>query len=141
MGQERDTHGFVVLDRAACLDRLATRHLASVAVTSGALPLVLPVHYSLFGEHILMGADPTGVLGRRLPNHVISLCVHDIDDDLLSGWSVTVTGLAEPVAPRRSAAGCGRAATMGDGRGRTGGGAGADRPGVRQGDRLLKLWR
>ncbi len=97
MDRERDTHGFVVLDRDACLDRLARRNLASVAVTSGALPLVLPVHYSLFGEDILMGADRAGVLGRRLPNHVVSLCVHDVDDDLVCGWSVTVTGLAEPV--------------------------------------------
>lgn len=96
MVQDRDTHGFVVLDRDACLDRLARRHLASVAVTNGALPLVLPVQYSLHGEDILVGADRAGVLGRRLPNHVVSLCVHDVDDELARGWSVTVTGLAEP---------------------------------------------
>ncbi len=68
-----------------------------MAITDGALPLVLPALYTLHGEDILVGAAPTGILGRRMPNSIVSLCVHDVDDDLLSGWTVTVTGRAEPV--------------------------------------------
>ena len=92
-----DANGFVVLDRAACLERLALHHVASVAITDGALPLVLPALYLLSGEDILVAAAQTGILGRRMPNSVVSLCVYDLDDELLSGWTVTVTGRAEPV--------------------------------------------
>ena len=97
MTQNRDANGFVVLDRSACLERLALHRVASVAVTDGALPLVLPALYVLSGEDILVAAAESGILGRRMPNSVVSLCVHDLDDELLSGWTVTVTGRAEPV--------------------------------------------
>ena len=75
------------------------RRVAAVAITDDALPLVLPVVYVLDGDDILLGAARTGILGRRLANAVVSLCVHDVDDDLLSGWTVTATGLAEPISP------------------------------------------
>lgn len=95
MDVQRDANGFVVLDREACLERLAQRSVASLAITDGALPMVLPALYMLHGEDILITAAETGVLGRRLPNSVISLCVYDLDDRLSTGWSVTVTGQAE----------------------------------------------
>jgi len=100
MNAPRDANGFVVLDRQACLERLAQRSVASLAITDGALPLVLPALYMLHGEDILMAAAETGVLGRRLPNSVISLCVYDLDDRLSKGWSVTVTGQAERIHGR-----------------------------------------
>jgi nitroimidazol reductase NimA-like FMN-containing flavoprotein (pyridoxamine 5'-phosphate oxidase superfamily) len=97
MRLHRDANGFEVLDRGTCLEHLAQHRLASLAITDGALPLVLPVLYTLYGEDILVGAAPTGILGRRMPNSIVSLCVHDLDDELLSGWTVTVTGRAEQV--------------------------------------------
>lgn len=98
MDANRDANGFVVLDRDACLARLALRRVAALAITEGALPLVLPALYVLSGEDMLVGAARSGILGRRLPNSVISLCVHNVDEDLLSGWTVTTTGWAEPVS-------------------------------------------
>jgi uncharacterized protein len=92
-----DANGFVVLDRQACLERLAQHRVASLAITDGALPMVLPVLYVLHGEELLMCAERTGILGRRLPNSVVSLCVHNLDADLLGGWTVSVTGLADPL--------------------------------------------
>ena len=97
MNRDRDAHGFVVLDRQACLERLSLRRVASLAITEHALPIVLPALYMLKGDDILVGASRTGILGRCLPDSVVSLCVHDLDDDLLNGWTVTVTGLAEVV--------------------------------------------
>jgi hypothetical protein len=97
MNVNRDANGFVVLDRRACLERLAQRRVAALAITDHALPVVLPALYTLRGEDVLVGAASSGVLGRRMPDSVVSLCVHDLDDDLLNGWSVTVTGLAEVV--------------------------------------------
>jgi nitroimidazol reductase NimA-like FMN-containing flavoprotein (pyridoxamine 5'-phosphate oxidase superfamily) len=97
MRLHRDANGFEVLDRGTCLEHLGQHRLASLAITDGALPLVLPVLYTLYGEEILVGAAPNGILGRRMPNSIVSMCVHDLDDELLSGWTVTVTGRAEPV--------------------------------------------
>ena len=95
MNLNRDANGFVVLDRYACLERLAQRRVAALAITEHALPLVLPALYTLRGEDVFVGAASSGILGRRMPNNVVSLCVHDLDDDLLSGWTVTVIGRAE----------------------------------------------
>ncbi len=92
-----DANGFVVLDRQACLERLAQHRVASLAITDGALPVVLPVLYVLCGEDVLMCAERTGILGRCLPNSVVSLCVHNLDKDLIGGWTVSVTGRADPL--------------------------------------------
>jgi hypothetical protein len=97
MNLDRDAHGFVVLDRQACLERLTMHRVASLAITEHALPVVLPALYMLQGDDILVGASRTGIFGRCLPDSVVSLCVHDLADDLLSGWTVTVTGWARPV--------------------------------------------
>lgn len=97
MNVNRDANGFVVLDRHACLELLALHRVAALAITDHALPLVLPALYTLRGEDVLVGAASSGILGRRMPDSVVSMCVHDLDDDLLNGWTVTVTGLAEVV--------------------------------------------
>jgi nitroimidazol reductase NimA-like FMN-containing flavoprotein (pyridoxamine 5'-phosphate oxidase superfamily) len=92
-----DANGFVILDREECLERLARHRVASIAVTERALPVVLPALYVLRGTDILVGASPDGILGRCLPNNVVSLCVYDLARDLSSGWTVSVTGRAELV--------------------------------------------
>jgi nitroimidazol reductase NimA-like FMN-containing flavoprotein (pyridoxamine 5'-phosphate oxidase superfamily) len=99
MGLDRDTNGLVVLDRRACLERLAQRGISVVAITDGALPVALPVQYALVGEDVVLAAAEHGILGRCLPHNVVSICVSDLDESLSFGWTVTVTGLAEPVDP------------------------------------------
>jgi hypothetical protein len=90
----RDSNGLIILDRPSCLALLATGTVAALAITEGALPVVLPVFYTLIGDDLVVGAAATGVLGRRLPGTVVSLCVYQIAPDLSNGWSVTVTGEA-----------------------------------------------
>ena len=97
MDLQRDSSDFVVLDRPSCLERLAQNRVAAVAITDGALPVVLPALYLLRGEDILVAAAATGVLGRCMPNSIVSLCVHDLGENLSYGWTVTVTGRAEPI--------------------------------------------
>ncbi len=92
-----DANDFVVLDRSACLERLALHRVAAVAITDGALPVVLPALYLLQGEDILVGAAATSVLGRCMPNSIISLCVYDLDAELFMGWTISLTGRAELV--------------------------------------------
>jgi uncharacterized protein len=91
----KDRNGLIVLDRQACLDRLASRRVGTIALTEGALPVAVPTVYTLFGTDVVISADPTSLLGRRLPDAIVSLCVQDVPDDLTGGWNVTVIGCAE----------------------------------------------
>ena len=96
----RDRNGLIVLDRQACLDRLASRRVGTIALTEGALPVAVPTVYTLFGTDVVISADPTSLLGRRLPDAVVSLCVQDVPDELTGGWNVTVIGCTEVIHDR-----------------------------------------
>jgi hypothetical protein len=91
----RDGNGLIVLDRQACLDKLASRRVGTIALTEGALPVAVPTVYTLFRSDVVICAGRTSLLGRRLPDAIVSLCVQDVPDDLTGGWNVTVTGHAE----------------------------------------------
>lgn len=90
-----DRNGLIVLDRRACLERLASRRVGTIALTEGALPVAVPTVYTLFGTDVVISANPTSLLGRRLPDAIVSLCVQDVPDDLIGGWNVTIIGCAE----------------------------------------------
>ena len=51
---EIDRDGLEVLDRAECFRLLDGGGLGRIAVTSGALPLVMPVAYVMDGETIIV---------------------------------------------------------------------------------------
>lgn len=97
MNAKHDRNGLIVLDREACLARLARRRLATLALSDGALPVAVPAVYALSDETIYLAGSRGGLVGRCLPGSIVSMCVHDVDDDLAAGWSVTVTGLATPL--------------------------------------------
>jgi nitroimidazol reductase NimA-like FMN-containing flavoprotein (pyridoxamine 5'-phosphate oxidase superfamily) len=97
MNAKHDRNGLIVLDREACLARLARRRLATLALSDGALPVAVPAVYALADEMVYLAGSKGGLVGRCLPGSIVSMCVHDVDDDLAGGWSVTVTGLATPL--------------------------------------------
>ncbi len=97
MNPGHDRNGLIVLDRQGCLARLAQRRLATLALSDGALPVAVPAVYALADETIYLAGSKGGLVGRCLPGSIVSMCVHDVDDDLTAGWSVTVTGLATPL--------------------------------------------
>lgn len=99
MGPEVDRSGLEVLERSECFDLLPHRGVGRIAVTSGALPNVLAVSYSLDGERILVRAGLDGPLGSALRDTVVAFEVGDVDPVELTGWSVMVTGIAHAVGP------------------------------------------
>lgn len=94
---ELDRNGLEVLERAECLQLLGNAVIGRVAVSSGALPIILPVNFLLDGERILMRTGKGTKLDHALAGAVVAFEVDDIDRWRHQGWSVAVTGVATVV--------------------------------------------
>ena len=67
---------------------------ATCSVSSGALPLVLPVNFRLVDEVIYFRTGRGTTLDAATRDAVVAFEVDDIESLSHSGWSVVVTGLA-----------------------------------------------
>ena len=94
----RDGCGLVVLDRTTCLELLSVPRVGCLAVTDQAMPVVLPVAYSLDSDRLVMRFASDSLLGRAAPNRVVGFAVFSGDLQRFGGWSVSVTGFARPIA-------------------------------------------
>ena len=91
---EVDRNGLEVLSRDECLRLLGTAALGRVAVTTAALPTILPVNFRFDGRHILIRTGRGTKLDAATANAVVAFEVDDIDPVDQTGWSVVVTGVA-----------------------------------------------
>jgi len=89
-----DRNHLEVLDRAECLRLMGTAVIGRLGLSSGALPLVLPVNFLLDGERILIRTGTGTKLDRALAGAVVAFEVDDIFPLRHTGWSVVVTGVA-----------------------------------------------
>jgi nitroimidazol reductase NimA-like FMN-containing flavoprotein (pyridoxamine 5'-phosphate oxidase superfamily) len=94
---EVDRNGLEVLRREACLRLLDRATLGRVAVTSAALPTVLPVNFRLAGDRIVFRTGEGTKLAAATRNAVVAFEVDGIDPVDHTGWSVVVTGMARPI--------------------------------------------
>ena len=92
-----DRNGLEVLDRAESLRLLGTVVLGRIAISSKALPVVLPVNFSFDGRRILFRTGTGTKLEAATDNTVVAFEVDDFDLERQSGWSVVVTGVAREV--------------------------------------------
>ncbi|HEV2634948.1 MAG TPA: pyridoxamine 5'-phosphate oxidase family protein, partial [Actinocrinis sp.] len=76
---------------------LETGEVGRVVYTRRALPAVLPVNYAVREGGIWIWAGSASSLGLALRGAVVAFQVDDLDYATHSGWSVTVTGLAQVV--------------------------------------------
>ncbi|MGH9177480.1 MAG: pyridoxamine 5'-phosphate oxidase family protein [Acidimicrobiales bacterium] len=95
---EVDRNGLEVLGRDECLRLLAGATLGRIGVSSGALPVVLPVNFLLDGDRILVRTGMGTKLDAATRNAVVAFEVDDFDSMYHSGWSVVVTGLAREIS-------------------------------------------
>lgn len=95
---EVDRNGLEVLDRAECLRLLAGMTLGRVGLTSGALPMILPVNFLLDEERILVRTGRGSKMAAALREAVVAFEVDDFDSMQHAGWSVAVTGVASEVS-------------------------------------------
>src|SRR5688500_14548904 len=94
---EVDRNGLEVLDRDECLRLLATATIGRIAMTSGALPVVLPVNFRLIDASIVIRTGRGSKLEAATRNAVVAFEVDSFDQFSHSGWSVMATGVAREV--------------------------------------------
>lgn len=85
------------LDDQACFLLLATVPFGRVVATSGALPLVIPVNFTLDNRVVVFRTAADGPLAAATRGAVVAFQADDIDPVTRTGWSVAVTGVADPV--------------------------------------------
>jgi uncharacterized protein len=85
------------LSRQECLQALDGQTLGRLAVSQGALPLILPVNYALEGANIVFRTRAGSLLDRACRNTIVAFEIDQYDAAAESGWSVLVIGVANVV--------------------------------------------
>jgi hypothetical protein len=88
------------LSRTECLALLATTEFGHLALTRRALPTVVPAHYVLDGDRVVIHASTCGDPEPWSDGEIVALHVDAFDTDQRAGWSVSVTGAAHQAANR-----------------------------------------
>ena len=83
------------LEEHECFERLRSTPFGRVALSSGALPVIFPIHYVLLGRDPVFRTDPGTKLLAASDGQVLCLEIDSIDPVMHTGWSVLVTGRAE----------------------------------------------
>ena len=92
-----DRNGLEVLGRDECLRLLSTASLGRIGITSGALPVILPVNFRVVGDRIVFKTGQGTKLDAATRGTVVAFEVDSMDPLEHTGWSVMVTGVAEQV--------------------------------------------
>jgi uncharacterized protein len=90
-----DGAGLHVLDRSDCLRLLGRGGIGRIAVTAGALPMILPVRYALDGDRVVLCVGVGSTLDQATHDAVVAFEVDG--SDLGGGWSVSIVGVARPI--------------------------------------------
>jgi uncharacterized protein len=92
-----DRNGLEVLPRAECLRLLAEAHVGRIALSIGALPVVLPVNFAMLDDDILIRTALGTKLEAAATNAVVAFEVDNVDPTYHTGWSVLAQGIAKEV--------------------------------------------
>ena len=87
-----------VLNREECLELLASAEIGRIAVSIGALPVILPVHIAMLDEDAVLRTGPGTKLDAAVANAVVALEADWFSPVDGSGWSVLVQGMASEIA-------------------------------------------
>jgi uncharacterized protein len=92
-----DRNGLDILGRAESLRLLSGSSVGRLAVTMGALPVILPVNFLLDGGRVLIRTTTGTKLDAATRNAVVAFEVDEVDPFAHGGWSVCVMGIAREV--------------------------------------------
>lgn len=84
--------GFQTMTADECRRLLAACNIGRLAISAGALPLVLPVQYELDNSRLLLRTPGHHEVRDRIDGQVVGFEADDIDLVHGVGWSVSVTG-------------------------------------------------
>ena len=91
---DTDRNGLQILDETECLALVASATLGRVAISSGALPTILPINYRLVDRTVLFRTGRGTKLDAATANAVVAFEVDDFDPVEHTGWSVNLIGVA-----------------------------------------------
>jgi nitroimidazol reductase NimA-like FMN-containing flavoprotein (pyridoxamine 5'-phosphate oxidase superfamily) len=94
---EPPRHRFAVLDEEECLRLLPLLPVGRLGFSAGALPVVLPVNFTVVDRTVVFCTEPGLKLDAAAARAVACLEVDDYDVLSHSGWSVLATGRLEVV--------------------------------------------
>ena len=83
------------LGRDQCLELLASAPVGRIVYTERALPAVVPVTFVLDGDVVTVPAMADSALGAALRGTVVAFQADAVDPLTMTGWWVTVIGLAQ----------------------------------------------
>lgn len=86
-----------VLDRQQCLELLHTVRVGRLVFTEGALPAVQPVNFRMHRGNVVFRVAGGEKLAAATSNSVVAFEADELDNDLRTGWSVTVVGRASRI--------------------------------------------
>lgn len=89
--------GGEALGRPQCLHLLATARVGRVGLTSGALPVVVPVDYRMWQDQVVFRTAGGSPLHHATTDAVVAFEVDALGPELPWGWSVVVTGMARDI--------------------------------------------
>ena len=90
--ESAQTNGFVSLDEGRCLALLKSEGLGHLGLTSGALPVVTPIHYQLVGRSLVFVTESGAKLNSARHNAVACLEIEGTDASTDMAWTVLATG-------------------------------------------------
>jgi hypothetical protein len=83
------------LSRADCLNLLAPGGRGRVAATTRAIPIIIPVNFTLFGDEVVFFIPgPEEGLSRAVADSVVAFETDHVGPDGHPRWGVHVTGIA-----------------------------------------------
>jgi uncharacterized protein len=87
-----------VLNRTECLELLAQVHLGRIGASIDALPVILPVHFTVDGESVVFRSTAGTKLDAATFGTVVAFQADWYESQGASGWSVMLQGVAATVA-------------------------------------------
>ena len=88
---------YEVLGEAECLQLLGREPIGRVALSAGALPVVLPVNYTLVDRTVVFASAPGLKVDAAQAGIVACIEVDGYDRWTHTGWSVLATGRLEEI--------------------------------------------
>ncbi len=87
---------FAALEPAECRKLLETGSVGRVAWQSAVGINVLPVNYTVVGDHVVFHTSRTGPLASLLDPTAVGFQVDEIDVEAAVGWTLLVRGTSGP---------------------------------------------
>jgi uncharacterized protein len=87
-----DASGLEVLTESECFALLASVPVGRVVYSDHALPVIVPVNFTLVGLQVVVRTSRRSRLATQAPGNVVVFEADDIESATRSGWSVVLTG-------------------------------------------------